>query len=106
MIRRPPRSTLFPYTTLFRSAPERVVPLVAYLAGPDAERVTGEVFVVHGDVVAVLAPPAVRASFRAAGGSWSAAELRSALAPLFTVDPPRPGFVATDTLALAESTFG
>src|SRR5256885_8569888 len=25
MIRRPPRSTLFPYTTLFRSAPPRVV---------------------------------------------------------------------------------
>src|SRR2546426_8438500 len=24
MIRRPPRSTLFPYTTLFRSTPERV----------------------------------------------------------------------------------
>src|SRR3712207_7908233 len=27
MIRRPPRSTLFPYTTLFRSLPERVVAL-------------------------------------------------------------------------------
>src|SRR5438034_10675351 len=26
MIRRPPRSTLFPYTTLFRSAPVAVVP--------------------------------------------------------------------------------
>src|SRR5687768_17651765 len=26
MIRRPPRSTLFPYTTLFRSAPGRAVP--------------------------------------------------------------------------------
>src|SRR3712207_7172955 len=25
MIRRPPRSTLFPYTTLFRSVPERLV---------------------------------------------------------------------------------
>src|SRR5260370_8269640 len=25
MIRRPPRSTLFPYTTLFRSAPERSI---------------------------------------------------------------------------------
>src|SRR2546422_3502766 len=25
MIRRPPRSTLFPYTTLFRSGPERAV---------------------------------------------------------------------------------
>src|SRR3712207_7592380 len=26
MIRRPPRSTLFPYTTLFRSRPEHVAP--------------------------------------------------------------------------------
>src|SRR3712207_8976516 len=26
MIRRPPRSTLFPYTTLFRSPPERALP--------------------------------------------------------------------------------
>src|SRR2546426_6469503 len=26
MIRRPPRSTLFPYTTLFRSHPERAAP--------------------------------------------------------------------------------
>src|SRR5256885_12298986 len=26
MIRRPPRSTLFPYTTLFRSPPQRAVP--------------------------------------------------------------------------------
>src|SRR3989441_1864365 len=32
MIRRPPRSTLFPYTTLFRSHPDRLVlePLEAY----------------------------------------------------------------------------
>src|SRR5690348_18224457 len=35
MIRRPPRSTLFPYTTLFRSAPE-VDPVAERLsAGPD-----------------------------------------------------------------------
>src|SRR5258708_26990177 len=27
MIRRPPRSTLFPYTTLFRSEPQRRVPM-------------------------------------------------------------------------------
>src|SRR5256885_3192393 len=32
MIRRPPRSTLFPYTTLFRSAP-RLVELEAGLSG-------------------------------------------------------------------------
>src|SRR2546421_4323557 len=28
MIRRPPRSTLFPYTTLFRSAPSRSAPVL------------------------------------------------------------------------------
>src|SRR2546430_8632041 len=28
MIRRPPRSTLFPYTTLFRSSPQRLRPSV------------------------------------------------------------------------------
>src|SRR3712207_7840478 len=32
MIRRPPRSTLFPYTTLFRSAVVRSLPAVATLA--------------------------------------------------------------------------
>src|SRR3712207_7760806 len=42
MIRRPPRSTLFPYTTLFRSlAPDR-------LPAPTAQ--------VDGDVTAVLSP--------------------------------------------------
>src|SRR5256885_9899816 len=31
MIRRPPRSTLFPYTTLFRSPPRRLVPGSAFV---------------------------------------------------------------------------
>src|SRR3712207_7072062 len=35
MIRRPPRSTLFPYTTLFRSALPRVDGGVEALPGPD-----------------------------------------------------------------------
>src|SRR2546422_7898676 len=34
MIRRPPRSTLFPYTTLFRSRPPRPIPREADAAGP------------------------------------------------------------------------
>src|SRR5256886_16279493 len=48
MIRRPPRSTLFPYTTLFRSAARalarvgrRVGVLDADLNGPTAERLLG-----------------------------------------------------------------
>src|SRR2546422_7574311 len=40
MIRRPPRSTLFPYTTLFRSPPERVVDYLA-LVGDSSDNVPG-----------------------------------------------------------------
>src|SRR3712207_7139886 len=40
MIRRPPRSTLFPYTTLFRSYPHprALVPADRLVAGPDRLR--------------------------------------------------------------------
>src|SRR3972149_8404767 len=38
MIRRPPRSTLFPYTTLFRSLDHRYAPgVLSALGGDDAE---------------------------------------------------------------------
>lgn len=87
-------------------SPERVVPLVAYLAGPAGGRVTGEVFVVHSDVVALLGPPTVRAAFHAEGDQWSVAELDAVLGKVFTDDPPRPGFVCEETLPLAERTFG
>jgi NAD(P)-dependent dehydrogenase (short-subunit alcohol dehydrogenase family) len=88
-------------------APERVAPLVAYLASPAAARITGEVFVVHGDVTAVLAPPTLRAEVHAGGdGLWTATALHERLAPLFTADPPQPGFVCEATLPLASSTFG
>src|SRR5690349_22867595 len=45
MIRRPPRSTLFPYTTLFRSVAVAVTPLPAQTAGaPFAIQESGETF--------------------------------------------------------------
>ncbi|MEN3307610.1 MAG: hypothetical protein V7603_3812 [Micromonosporaceae bacterium] len=81
-------------------APQRVAPLVTYLAGPAGARITGEVFVVHGDVLALLAPPTVRASFRGLHC------LDEALAPLFPADPPLPGFVCSATLPLAPATLG
>jgi 3-oxoacyl-[acyl-carrier protein] reductase len=85
-------------------SPARVAPLVTYLAGPSAERINGEVFVVHGDVVAVLAPPTVRASFRAAAGLWTQDGLDAAFAGQF--DGGKPGFACEETMALADSTFG
>src|SRR3712207_8217426 len=43
MIRRPPRSTLFPYTTLFRSRRIQVALVVAGRAGPHLEAGLGQV---------------------------------------------------------------
>jgi NAD(P)-dependent dehydrogenase (short-subunit alcohol dehydrogenase family) len=85
---------------------ERVAPLVVSLAGPAGERITGEVFVVHSDVVAVLGPPTVRQTFHAGGRAWTSGELDETLGSAFTADPPQPGFVCEDTLPLAASTFG
>lgn len=83
-------------------APEHVAPLVTYLAGPAARRINGEVFVVHGGMVAVLAPPTVRATFRTEGGrSWSPAALNTVLEKVFPDDDPPVGFVSEETLPLA-----
>ena len=88
-------------------SPDRVAPLVVYLSGPAAARITGEVFVVHGDVAAVLAPPTVRATMHAAdGGTWSVDGLHEAFGPLFPDPDPRPGFVCEATLPLATTTLG
>src|SRR2546422_6274582 len=46
MIRRPPRSTLFPYTTLFRSPPPAAPPAAAPPAAPAAAAAPYEVWVI------------------------------------------------------------
>jgi len=83
-------------------APERVAPLVAYLASPAAAGISGEVFIVHSDVIAVLDPPALRFSRRTAdGGAWTAKGLHEAMR-----DQTWGSFVCEATLPLADSTFG
>src|SRR2546428_8341274 len=56
MIRRPPRSTLFPYTTLFRSI--AFTTLVIGLAAP-VQRATAQYYAIYGpsSVPAPYAPP-------------------------------------------------
>src|SRR3712207_9560658 len=68
MIRRPPRSTLFPYTTLFRSNPG-VTPLGEHLDVRDVDArgtVKSALLVERLDDEAVLLPLAVLDSWRAA----------------------------------------
>src|SRR3712207_8569492 len=47
MIRRPPRSTLFPYTTLFRSAPAAVRPSLKMVALPFEPHIGGAANSLH-----------------------------------------------------------
>jgi 3-oxoacyl-[acyl-carrier protein] reductase len=89
--------------------PEHVTPLVTYLAGPAAERISGEVFVVHGGVAAVMNPPSVRAVFRAdtPDGMWTLPAVHDALAGAFSGgSPDSPGFACTETMNLASETIG
>ena len=95
-------------------APEHVAPLVTYLASPAAAGINGEVFVVHGGVAAVMAPPRIRATFQAAehgsaDGMWTLDAVHAALGPAFgasSEDGPPPGFACEDTIALASETIG
>jgi NAD(P)-dependent dehydrogenase (short-subunit alcohol dehydrogenase family) len=89
---------------------EYVAPLVTYLASPAAANINGEVFVVHGGVAAVMAPPAVRSTFLAKehgspDGMWTLDAIASALAG-FATGPSGAGFLCEDTLALASETIG
>src|SRR2546426_7679955 len=53
MIRRPPRSTLFPYTTLFRSCPVCVLPMGRIDDAIAIARTDGVIFTTFGDMMRV-----------------------------------------------------
>jgi 3-oxoacyl-[acyl-carrier protein] reductase len=87
-------ATVDPYS------PEHVAPLVAYLASPAAARITGQVFVVYGAMVAVLAAPVVERRFDATGDTWDLAALEKTLGPWFADRDPTTGFAADSVMQL------
>jgi len=81
---------------------EHVAPLVAYLAAPAADRITGQVFVAYGGMVALLAPPTVEQRFdvEAADPTWTPASLDAQLGRYFADRDPGRTFACTDVLGL------
>lgn len=60
-------------------SPAHVSPLVAYLASPAADAVNGQVFIVYGGKVAVMAAAPVAQVVTSADGPWTPAGLAGAL---------------------------
>ncbi|GGK59514.1 3-oxoacyl-ACP reductase [Nocardia camponoti] len=68
-------------------APEHVARLVSYLASPAADAVSGQVFVVYGPMVALMAAPEVEARFDAPGAEWADDDLAAAIGAHFADRP-------------------
>ncbi|WP_439029922.1 3-oxoacyl-ACP reductase [Gordonia terrae] len=75
--------------------PEHVVRLVNYLAGPESDAVTGQVFVVYGPKVTLMAAPTVDEVFVADGDAWAAEDLAKTLTGHFADRDPGRTFSAS-----------
>jgi 3-oxoacyl-[acyl-carrier protein] reductase len=78
---------------------EHVVTLVQYLASPESENVTGQVFVVYGPQVTLMAAPTVAQRFAADGDAWDREALSGALSSYFAERDLEDGFSAKQALA-------
>lgn len=75
-------------------SPEHVVRLVTFLAGPDADAISGQVFVVYGPKVTLMAAPTVEETFTAVGDAWDDQDLAKTLTSYFTDRDPSRTFSA------------
>ena len=64
-------------------APEHVVTLVRFLASPSADAVNGQLFIVYGPRVTLVAAPAAEHRFTAEGSAWAPQELSASMQKYF-----------------------
>ncbi len=70
-------------------SPEHVVTLVRFLASPAAAEVNGQVFVVYGPSIGLVAAPVLEQRFDAAGEAWRPDDLGDAISGYFADRDPR-----------------
>jgi 3-oxoacyl-[acyl-carrier protein] reductase len=87
-------------------APEHVAPLVGYLASPAAERINGQLLVVHGGMVAIVERPHVQAKFDSKQDTFSYDELDAVLTPHYARRPDGETFAAAEVLGLRREPGG
>jgi NAD(P)-dependent dehydrogenase (short-subunit alcohol dehydrogenase family) len=80
-------------------SPEHVVSLVQFLSSPAAAEVNGQVFIVYGPKVTLVAAPTVERQFSADGEAWEPAQLSSTLQNYFAGRDPEKNFSATGLMA-------
>jgi NAD(P)-dependent dehydrogenase (short-subunit alcohol dehydrogenase family) len=87
-------------------SPAHVAPIVAYLASPAADRITGQVFVAYGGMVALLAAPVVEQRFDAQSETWDLTDLDKQLGTYFADRDPGKGFAADSVMTIADQPLG
>ena len=71
-------------------SPEHVVTLVRFLAAPASDKVNGQVFVVYGPSVTLVAAPTAEHRFDADGAAWDPSTLGTSMQAYFADrDPER-----------------
>jgi NAD(P)-dependent dehydrogenase (short-subunit alcohol dehydrogenase family) len=76
-------------------SPEHVVTLVRFLASPKAREVNGQVFIVYGPQVTLVAAPTVEHRFDADTDAWEPGKLSDELQDYFAGRDPERNFAAT-----------
>jgi hypothetical protein len=79
-------------------SPEHVVSLVRFLASPASDRVSGQVFIVYGPTVTLVAAPTVEQQFTADGSAWVPGELSETLRDFFAGRELERGFSAMNLM--------
>jgi NAD(P)-dependent dehydrogenase (short-subunit alcohol dehydrogenase family) len=80
-------------------SPEHVVNLVRFLSSPASDGVNGQLFIVYGPTVTLVAAPVAERHFTADSEAWTAAALDQTLSEYFADRDPELGFSANGLMA-------